>query len=479
MHQTVLLGVTGPVRTGKSTFVKRFMEQLVLPNMDDAALAERTRDELPQSGSGRMIMTSEPKFVPEEAVRISPDGVTQLSVRLIDSVGYVVPNAIGAEEDGQPRMVSTPWFAEPISMEQAAEVGTRKVMEDHATAGIVITTDGTITDLDRNDYIAAETQALEDMRATGKPFIVLVNSADPNGESAQRLAVQLKEIYHVPVLAVDCRSLTDTELSAMLSALLEAFPVNELQFYLPDWLSMLDDDHPVKSEIYSAVRNCVERIENVGESAEILNGLSELEWISTSTVESADLGDGTVRCRLSVPKALFYQTLTEQTGLHIENEADLFSTLRDLSTVKRSYQQIENALAEVEATGYGIVMPSADQMQLETPQMVKKGGNYAIKLKARAPSIHMIRTDIETEVSPIVGDEKQSKELSDYLLAEYDENAKAFWDSKLFGKTLYDLVSEGLSSKLTQMPDTSRMKFRNVLSKVVNDGANGMICILY
>ena len=479
MHQTVLLGVTGPVRTGKSTFVKRFMEQLVLPNMDDAELSERTRDELPQSGSGRMIMTSEPKFVPEEAVDISPDGITHLSVRLIDSVGYVVPNAIGAEEDGQPRMVSTPWFDDPISMEQAAEIGTKKVMDDHATAGIVVTTDGTITDLSRDDYAAAEAQAIEDMRATGKPFIVLVNSAYPNGEEAQRLAERLKETYRVPVLAGDCRTLTDAEFSEILSALLEAFPANEFQFLLPQWIAMLDDGHPLKSEIYSAIRSCVEKIESIGEAAPILGALSDLDWITTAAVESADLGDGTVYCRLSMPQSLFYQTIAEQTGFEIEDEADLLATLKDLSAVKRSYQQIENALAEVQATGYGIVMPSADQMQLETPQMVRKGGNYAIKLKASAPSIHMIRTDIETEVSPIVGDERQSKELSDYLLSEYDDNSKAFWDSKLFGKTLYDLVSEGLSSKLTQMPDNARVKFRSVLSKVVNDGANGMICILY
>ena len=479
MNQTVLLGVTGPVRTGKSTFVKRFMEQLVLPNMSDLALSERTRDELPQAGSGRMIMTSEPKFVPEEPVDISPDGVTHLTVRLIDNVGYIVPNAIGAEEDGQPRMVITPWFDEPITMEQAAEIGTKKVMDDHATVGIVVTTDGTVTDLDRNDYLSAETRAIEDMRATGKPYIILVNSVNPQGEDAKQLTERLCDTYHVPALSVDCRTLSDAELSEILNALLQAFPVNEIRFDLPNWIAMLDDDHSLKAEIYSSIRKSAEQIESVGASVPILRDLENSDSITSVSVESVDLGTGTVCCRITVPETLFYQTLSEQTGFEIENEADLLSTLTKLSVVKQSYDRIEDALAEVQATGYGIVMPTADQMQLETPQMVRKGGNYAIKLRASAPSIHMIRTDIEAEVSPIVGDERRSKELSDYLLTEYDENAKEFWDSKLFGKTLYDLVSEGLSNKLTQMPDNARYKFRNVLSKVVNDGANGMICILY
>ena len=479
MHQTVLLGVTGPVRTGKSTFVKRFMEQLVLPNIEDPELAERTRDELPQSASGRTIMTSEPKFVPENAVEISPDGVTHLSVRLIDNVGYVVDNAIGAEEDGLPRMVSTPWFDEPISMSQAAEIGTKKVMDDHATAGIVITTDGSITDLDRTAYLSAETQAIEDMRSTGKPYIILVNSRYPNAAEPKQLSEQLADQYHVPALAVDCQSLTERDFCEILRALLEAFPVNEFRVFLPNWISMLEDDQPIKSEIYSSVRDYTEKVESVGESRVMLNELCSSELISSATVENVDLGDGTVSFRLSVPEELFYRTLAERTGFEIENEGDLLSTLTELSAVKRSYDRIENALSEVQATGYGIVLPTAEQMHLETPQMIRKGSNYAIRLKASAPSIHMIRTDIETEVSPIVGDEKQSKELSDYLLSEYDENSEAFWDSKLFGKSLYDLVTEGLSSKLTQMPDNARFKFRNVLTKVVNDGANGMICILY
>lgn len=479
MNQTVLIGVTGPVRTGKSTFVKQFMEQLVLPNVDDSALAERARDELPQSGSGRMIMTSEPKFVPEEAVSISPDGVTHLSVRLIDNVGYVVPGAIGAEDDGQPRMVTTPWFTEAIPMAQAAEVGTKKVMDDHATVGIVITTDGSITDLDREAYVSAEAQAIEDMQATGKPFIVLVNSTHPESEETKQLSEYLRDTYHVAALPVDCQKISKDEFAAVLDALLEAFPVNEFRFYLPNWIAMLADDHPVKAEMMAAIRKCTEQIDSVNEAAQKIQILNDSDFIANVSAENVDLGEGSVTCRILVPESLFFQTLSEQSGIAIENEADLLSTLTELSAVKRSYDQIENALAEVQATGYGIVMPTADQMQLETPQIIRKGGNYAIKLKASAPSIHMIRTDIETEVSPIVGDEKQSKELSDYLLSEYDENADRFWESKLFGKSLYDLVSEGLNSKLTQMPESSRYKLRNTLSRIVNDGANGMICILY
>jgi len=474
----VLIGVTGPTRTGKSTFVKRFMEQLVIPHIDDPYRAERAKDELPQCGSGKTIMTAEPKFVPEEAVEISPDGVAKLSVRLIDSVGYVVPGAVGAEEDGQPRMVTTPWFDYEIPMTQAAEIGTKKVMDDHCTVGIVVTTDGTVTDIPREDYCAAEEQAICDMKATGKPFVVLVNTSDPTGKTAQELCHTLREKHGVTVIAADCLTMDEGQIRGILSGVLYEFPVTELRFYMPNWMTTLETEHPIKQSLYEAMRRSAEKIARVSEAEPAMGELLSQNALSGCRICEVDLGSGAVSCILDFPEELFYEILTEKTGFPVENDGELMSLLTALSKVKQSYDKVESALEQARATGYGIVMPTPDEVHLEIPEIVKKGGNYAIKLKASAPSIHMIRTDIKTEVCPIVGDEKQSRELADYLLSEYEGNTEKLWESNIFGKSLYDLVNEGLGSKIVGVPEDSRYKFRDSLTRIVNEGGRGLICLI-
>ena len=474
----VLIGVTGPTRTGKSTFVKRFMEQLVIPNIEDPYRAERARDELPQSGSGRTIMTSEPKFVPEEAVEISPDGVRRFSVRLIDSVGYMVPGVLGADEDGEPRMVTTPWFDHEIPMTQAAELGTKKVMEDHATVGIVVTTDGSITDIPREDYLEAEKRSIADMKATGKPFVVIVNSVAPSGKKAQDVCSRLQSEHNVTVLSVDCQSMDVGQIMGILTGVLQEFPVTELRFYMPGWVTSLEMDHPVKEALFEAMRRSAEHIGKVSETEPAIREFMCTDALEACRITDVDLGDGVVNCELLFPTELFYQVLTEKSGFQVENDGDLMSLLTSLAQVKRCYDKVETALQQVKATGYGIVMPTPEEVKLEIPQIVKKNGNYAIKLKASAPSIHMIRTDIQTEVSPIVGDEKQSRELADYLLSEYEDNTEKLWESNIFGKSLYDLVSEGLGSKITGVPEESRYKFRDSLTRIVNEGGRGLICII-
>ena len=474
----VFIGVTGPTRTGKSTFVKRFMEELVIPNISDPYRAERARDELPQCGSGRTIMTSEPKFVPEEAVEISPDGLAKLSVRLIDSVGYVVPGAVGAEEDGEPRMVTTPWFDHEIPMTQAAEIGTKKVMEDHSTVGIVVTTDGTVTDLDREDYEDAERRAIRDMKATGKPFVVLVNTTAPTENTAQELCQKLRKEHGVTVIAADCLTMEEGQIRGILSGMLYEFPLTELRFYMPGWVTALETTHPVKEALYEAMRLSAGNIARISEAEPAMKELLKTDALAGCQIREIDLGTGVVTCVLDFPEELFYRIMTEKTGFPVGNDGELMTLLTSLSQVKKAYDKVASALEQVNATGYGIVMPSPDEVQLEIPQIVKKGGNYAIKLKASAPSIHMIRTDIQTEVSPIVGDEKQSRELADYLLSEYEDNTEKLWESNIFGKSLYDLVSEGLGSKITGVPEESRYKFRDSLTRIVNEGGRGLICII-
>ena len=474
----IYLGVTGPVRTGKSTFIKRVMEELVIPNIDDDYQRERAKDELPQSGSGKTIMTAEPKFVPEEAVEISPDGTARLAVRLIDCVGYMVPGAVGATEDGQPRMVTTPWFDYEIPMTQAAELGTKKVMEDNSTVGIVITTDGTVTDIDRADYVEAEKRAIEDMQATGKPFLVLVNSTQPGAEPAQALAQELRDTYGVSCMAVDCLTMDVAKMKQILKALLFEFPVTELQFYLPGWLEALEVDHRLKASLYEAMRRSAGEISRIAQAEPAIRDICQLEQVSDYTMLSIDLGSGVVCCRLDFPDTLFYQVLGEKSGFEIQDDGDLMRLLSEFSGVKKEYDRISAALEEVRATGYGIVMPSAEEMHLEVPEIVRKGGAYGIRLRASAPSIHMMRADINTEISPMVGDEKQSEELVTYLLGEYEDNTEKLWESNIFGKSLYELVSEGLNTKLTKMPEDSRFKIKDALTKIVNEGGNGLICLI-
>ena len=471
----IYVGVVGPVRTGKSTLVKRIMEELVIPGIQDPYRKERARDELPQSGSGRTIMTSEPKFVPEEAVEITPDGTTKLGIRLIDSVGYMVDGAVGAEEDGAPRMVTTPWFDQEIPMAQAAELGTKKVMEDHCSLGLVVTTDGTVTDIPRQDYLAAEEKAIGDMKKTGKPFLVVINSRQPQAQAAQQVKQAIGEQYGLEPVICDCQALDREGVGQLLKALLFTFPMGRLYVYLPRWLDALEPEHPVKSALYQALLAKAGQIQTLGQAEQTLATLAQVEPVQSYTLRDMDLGTGTVRCAITLPETLYYEILSAKAGLPIENDAQLLSLLMELSRVKREYDQISDALQAVKATGYGVVMPAAEEMKLEKPEIIRKGGAFGVKLKAGAPSIHMVRVDIDTEISPMVGDEKQSRDLIDHLTGEDPEQ---LWQSHIFGKSVYDLIQEGLTAKLVQMPQEVRGKFRGTLTRIVNEGATGLICLI-
>ena len=471
----IYIGVVGPVRTGKSTLIKRIMEQLVIPNIDDPYRRERARDELPQSGSGKTIMTSEPKFVPEEAVEICPDGTARLRVRMIDSVGYMVDGAVGAEEDGVPRMVTTPWYDYEIPMTDAAELGTKKVMEEHCSIGLVVTTDGTVTDIPRQDYLEAERRAILDMQATGKPFLVVVNSQKPNGEQAQAVREYLQKNFNLQPMVADCQALDTEQIAGLLKELLYAFPVRQLQVHLPRWMDALEPEHPVKAALYQSLIQRMEQMQILAQAERELARLRELEQVLDMNLRSVDLATGTVVCTLSFPEALFYEILSSRAGMSIQNDAQLLQLLTKLSAVKREYDKISDALSSVKATGYGIVMPAADEMRLETPEILKKGGAYGVKLKAGAPSIHMIRVDIDTEISPMVGDEKQSQELITYLAGEEPEK---LWQSNIFGKSVYALIQEGLTAKLVRTPEDVRAKFRGSLTRIVNEGATVLICLI-
>ena len=471
----IYIGVVGPVRTGKSTLIKRIMEQLVIPNIADPYRAERARDELPQSGSGRTIMTSEPKFVPEEAVEISPDGATRLRVRMIDSVGYMVDGAVGATEDGVPRMVSTPWYDYEIPMTEAAELGTKKVMDGHCSIGLVVTTDGTVTDIPRADYLAAEGRAIRDMAATGKPYLVIINSREPAGEAAHALREQLKSQYGVDAMIADCQSLSPEAIQTLLLRLLYSFPMKELRVYLPRWLDALEWEHPVKAALQEKLLECARQITNLGQAESVPEALREVPHIAHSCIRHMDLATGTVHCDISFPQSLFYEILSSKAGIAIEGDAQLIRLLTELSAIKTEYDRISDALSSVKATRYGIVMPDAGDMRLEKPEVLKKNGAYGVRLKAGAPSIHMIRVDIDTEISPMVGDEQQSRDLISYLCGEDPEK---LWQSNIFGKSVYALIQEGLTTKLLRTPADVRAKFQNTLSKVINEGATGLVCLI-
>lgn len=471
----IYIGVVGPVRTGKSTLIKRIMEELVIPNIDDPYRKERARDELPQSGSGKTIMTSEPKFVPEEAVEITPDGTARLRVRMIDSVGYMVEGAVGAEEDGMPRMVTTPWYDYEIPMTEAAELGTRKVMEEHCSIGLVVTTDGTITDIARSDYLEAERRAITDMMATGKPFLVIINSRDPSGEAAQAVKEAIYREFGLRAAAADCQALDSDGIRDLLKELLYAFPMMELRVFLPRWLDALEATHPVKAALYEALIQRAEQISTLGQAESTLSQLKDLEQVLDFSIRGVDLATGTVSCALGFPETLFYEILSARAGMPIESDAQLLSLLTELSAVKQEYDKISEALSSAKATGYGIVMPSAEEMSLQTPEVVRKGGAFGVKLKAGAPSIHMIRVDIDTEISPMVGGEQQSQDLITYLSGEDPEK---LWESNIFGRSVYALIQEGLTSKLIRTPDDVRAKFRGTLTRIVNEGATGLICLI-
>ena len=474
----IYIGVVGPVRTGKSTFIKRFMETQVIPNIENVYRKERARDELPQSGSGRTIMTAEPKFVPEEAAQIQlPEGAS-FSVRLIDCVGYMVKGAIGQFEDDAPRMVTTPWYDHEIPMVEAAEIGTRKVISEHSTIAIAITTDGTIADIGREDYLEAEERVIRELQELGKPFIVLLNSSEPESDRAAAIARDISSRYEVRCVPVNCLELGEEDVGNILKAVLYEFPMRELDFFLPAWVDALPENHPIKLNLYDAIRSGTQSLHHIREVEAAIREMGENENISEAKINSMDLGTGVAAATLCLPRELFYQTLSEQSGFAVGDDGDLMSLLTHLSAVKTEYDKVAGALRDVRETGYGIVVPGIDELQLEEPEIMKQGGRYGVRLKASAPSIHMIRADIETAVSPIVGNEKQSEDMVNYLLQEFEGDTSKIWQSNIFGRSFHELVSEDLQTKLKRMPEDARKKLQETLTRIINEGSGGLICII-
>ena len=474
----IYLGVVGPARTGKSTFIKRFMETLVLPSIDDDYRRQRARDELPQSGSGRTVMTAEPKFVPEEAVEIAMEGGGTFSVRLVDCVGYLVPGAVGQLEDGEPRMVHTPWFPQEIPMAEAAESGTRKVIAEHATIGIVITTDGTITDLPREAYPEAEGRVIEELKALGKPFLILLNSAHPQGEAAQKLRAKLAEQYDVTCLAVSCLDLDQQAVTEIIQAVLYEFPLEELQLFLPDWVETLPTEHPIRTALFQAIRAQAGKLVRIRDVKPAVAAMGQCELVTGASVTGMKLGSGCCQARLELPRSLFYDTLSQQTGFALHSDGELLALLERLAVVQAEHQKVAAAMEEVRATGYGIVIPEAEELELEQPEIIKQGGRYGVRLRAKAPSIHMIRADIQAEVSPIVGSEKQSEDMLGFLLEEFEGAPEKIWQSNIFGRSFHELINEDLATKLKHMPEDAREKMRLTLERILNEGSGGLICII-
>lgn len=474
----IYVGVVGPVRTGKSTFITRFMDLLVLPNIENNYKRERAIDELPQSAGGRTIMTTEPKFVPNEAVEITIDNNLKLRTRLVDCVGYLVENSLGYLEDDMPRMVRTPWSDEEMPFERAAEIGTKKVIEEHSTIGILITTDGTFTDIPREDYINPEERVVRELQAINKPFVVLLNSATPNSSYTQDLAMSLSEKYNTSVIPVNCEELQIEDINNIFSKVLYEFPIEQINISFPKWIDGLDSSHPLKAELYGQVKDAFEDCNVLKQVNDAVDKIQETNIISKTFVEDIMLGTGKVNVTIMVKDELFYNVLSEMTGVEVTNEGDLFTIISELSKSKKEYDKIAYALEEAKATGYGIVTPSIDELVLEEPEMVKQGSRFGVKLKATAPSLHLIRANIETEVSPIVGSEKQSEELVNYLLSSFENNPKEIWNSNIFGKSLHELVNEGLQTKLSKMPEDAQAKLQETLERIVNEGSGGLICII-
>lgn len=474
----IYIGVVGPVRTGKSTFIKQFMDMLVIPNIENEHNRERAMDELPQSAAGRMIMTTEPKFIPNEAVDISLDENIHFKVRMIDCVGYVINPSLGYIEENSPRMVVTPWSEEPIPFETAAEIGTQKVINEHSTIGIVVTTDGTITDFARDDYLEAEERIINELKSINKPFIILMNTQNPCSASAAELSMELQEKYGVSVLPVNCMNLNMNDINSIIENILLEFPIKELGIDLPEWINKLDESHRFLSGIREAIFEYSKNMFKLTEAKTFTKALKNCEYIENAEVLKINLADGTVRICINTPKELFYKVIEEKSGFEINSDYEITELLRELSHVKYEYDKVSYALEEVKRKGYGIVSPTIDELSLEEPEIVKQGSRFGVRLKASAPSIHMIRADIETEVSPIVGTEKQSEELVHYLLKEFEVDPKKIWQSNIFGKSLHGLVNEGLHNKLSRMPDDAQLKLQETLQKIINEGSGGLICIL-
>ena len=474
----IYIGVVGPVRTGKSTFIKKFMESLVLPNIHDENTRRRALDEMPQSAQGKTVMTTEPKFVPDEPVRISLDNNVSMNVKMVDCVGYIIPDVMGLEEDGSVRMVHTPWSESPMPFEEAAETGTKKVICEHSTIGMVVTTDGSITDIPRENYIDAEKRVIEEVKAQKLPFVIVLNSSHPNDPETIALAAELEKTYLAPVALVNCCELDCEDVKAILALTLSEFPIKEIRVELPSWTRALSAEHPIRRTVREYVAEKAVNARKINELTDLFTDAEKCEYIKAMNIIETDLGVGEVRAGVTLKDGLYYKTISEITGLDIRSEEEMIRTLSSLADIKKKYDRIAEALEAAETRGYGIVMPEVSDLKLEEPEIVKQPGGYGVKLRASAPSIHMIKAGIETEISPVVGTEQQSEDLVKYLLAEFEENPSKIWQSNMFGKTLYELVNDGLHSKLENMPDDARDKLSETLGRIINEGSGGLICII-
>ncbi len=474
----IYIGVVGPVRTGKSTFIKKFMETLVIPNIPNEFKRERAVDELPQSAAGKTIMTTEPKFIPDEAVEIVMEDNARFNVRMIDCVGYVVDSALGYIENEQPRRVMTPWDENEMEFQQAAEVGTRKVICEHSTIGLVITTDGSIGEIPRADYEPVEKRIIDELKAINKPFVLLINSMFPESGPAQDLREKLEREYDVPVMCVNCLELTEQEIVDIIKTVLLEFPLRQIEVDIPEWINSLDSGHWLKRSLYAALSDGARELHSIREVKKLVGTLSEMEKLDSCRLSGMDLGVGSAGIRMDFDKELYYKILSETAGVDIKNDGELIKFITEMSAVKTQYEKIRPAFEEAQATGYGIVNPGMEDLTLDEPEIFKQGGRFGVKLKAGAPSYHIIQANIKAEVSPIVGSERQSEELIMYLMEDFEENPQKIWESNIFGKSVHELVNEGLQNKLSKMPEDARYKLQETLSRIINEGSGGLICII-
>lgn len=474
----IYVGVVGPVRTGKSTFIKNFMDLIVIPNINNKYQKKRTLDELPQSGSGKTIMTTEPKFIPNEAVPITIENNINFKARFVDCVGYLVNDAIGYMEEDVPRMVKTPWAEKEIPFQEAAEIGTKKVIQDHSTIGILITTDGSFSGISRDDYILAEERVVSELSELNKPFIIIVNSSNPYSDKCKNLANSLQEKYHVSVIPMDCSKLSIDNINEIFGKLLFEFPAQQININYPSWINVLDNNHWLKQEIFNELKNTFLDVKLIREISNAVTNMPHTDIINSSNVSEINLGNGNINVDLNLNPNLFYKVLSDMSNQKIENKYELFSIFCKFAEIKTKYERIAPALEEVNAKGYGIVTPGISDLILDEPEMVKQGSKFGVKLKAKAPSIHLIKTEVETEISPIVGSEKQSEDLVKYLLSQFENDPTQIWQSNIFGRSLHELVNEGLQNKLSCMPEDAQLKLQQTLERIVNEGSGGLICII-
>lgn len=474
----IYIGVVGPVRTGKSTFIKNFMDMLIIPNISDDNQKLRTIDELPQSSGGKTIMTTEPKFIPKEAVNVQLDSHVTFRSIMIDCVGYMVPTAMGHLEENTERMVKTPWYDYDIPFTEAAEIGTKKVINDHSTVGVVVTTDGSITDIEREHYIEAEERVIKELKELKKPFVVVLNSTKPYSEDTMKLNRSLREKYEVPVVTIDCKQMRMDDINHVTENLLQEFPLKEININLPKWTESLSLDHWLKSDLLSMIKKGVGDLTKLRDIDTYVQSFNENENVKKVHIDDINMSDGVSNVEIALEDHLFYNVLSETTGIEINSEHKLISLIKKLAAAKNEYDKVAFALNEVMQKGYGVVNPMLNELKLDKPEVIKQGGSYGIKFKASAPSIHLIRADIEAEVAPIVGSEQQSQEFMDFILNEFENNPEAIWDVEIFGRNLQSLVNEGLQNKLYKMPDEAQAKLQETLQRLINENSNGLICIL-